>query len=111
MIAMSSLRQLVRCTGEASRRMSTFLPSPKKLDDIMKLESLQDKQPEEIEALWMEVGPPVCRPSRLWLCPSSTSDRLNASSILTTLVAVPQRRHAEQGWVRDARRGVPDTAA
>ena len=39
--------------------MSTFLPSPKSLDDIMKLDSLQDKQPEEIEALWMEVGSPA----------------------------------------------------
>ena len=31
------------------------MPSPKNLDDIMKLDSLDDKSPEEIEALWMQV--------------------------------------------------------
>lgn len=31
------------------------MPSPKNLDDILKLDSLADKTPEEIEAIWMEV--------------------------------------------------------
>ena len=53
---MGALRQLARCTGEAKRRMSTFLPSPKTLDDIMKVQHLEGMQPEQIEALWMEVS-------------------------------------------------------
>lgn len=31
------------------------MPSPKSLDDILKLDTLADKTPEEIEAIWMEV--------------------------------------------------------
>ena len=31
------------------------MPSPKNLDDILKLDTLADKTPEEIEAIWMEV--------------------------------------------------------
>ena len=71
---MNALRECVRCTraGLPSRRMSTFLPSPKTLDDIMKVQNLEDMQPDDIEALWMEVSPPFvalppqlqCRPTR-----------------------------------------------
>ena len=91
--------------------MSTFLPSPKNLDDIMKLDSLQDKEPEQIEALWMEVGPLAASPwpnNKCLHCPPKLS---RADCVLTTLVAVPQRRHAEQGRIRHACRGVPGTAA
>lgn len=35
--------------------LGTTMPSPKNLDDILKLDSLTDKTPEDIEALWMEV--------------------------------------------------------
>ena len=35
--------------------LGTTMPSPKNLDDILKLDTLADKSPEEIEAIWMEV--------------------------------------------------------
>ena len=48
--------------------MSTFLPSPKTLDDIMKVQHLEGMQPEQIEALWMEVSPgsPIPHCFALW---------------------------------------------
>lgn len=48
--------------------LGTTMPSPKHLDDILKLDSLTDKTPEDIEALWMEV-PSLCpRKHLLNLC-------------------------------------------
>lgn len=39
--------------------LGTTMPSPKSLDDILKLDTLADKSPEEIEAIWMQV--PACQ--------------------------------------------------
>ncbi len=60
--------------------MSTFLPSPKTLDDIMKVQHLEGMQPEQIEAVWMEVSPGLPLPvfrfaglADLWSDPRSAA--------------------------------------
>ena len=89
------------CTRHISG-LGTTLPSPKKLDDIMKLDTLADKSPEDVEVLWMQVNLPQhirlslsrCAdnidlsplPTLPWLSPCSTS--------VSHVTAVPQRRHA-----------------
>lgn len=54
--------------GLATSHIGTSSPSATKLDDIMKLDALMDKSPEEVEEIWMKVrrcaaplqGCPVC---------------------------------------------------
>ena len=48
--------------------LGTTMPSPKLLDDILKLDSLTDKTPEDIEALWMEVSSLCPRKHLVKLC-------------------------------------------
>ncbi len=56
-VQLTSLSVLARSCmrGFATTHIGTSSPSPTKLDEIMKVDALMDKTPEEVEEIWMKV--------------------------------------------------------
>lgn len=55
-LAQLACRAAAAASFSTQSYLGTSMPAPQSLDEIMKLDQLRDRTPEDVEDIWMQVG-------------------------------------------------------